>query len=235
MLLAGPPKTVREEELMNALHDADQRIGTLKEDNCVLQAQVVLQDLYVGMVHTELQSQEEKKSKGKSKKLNADSLPKLLDGDNFYQRVVEDNEQWKLEEAEKVQKQAVWCAAAEVKKKWEEEEEACKLCNNEAKDAWQEAAKLWEIEQDRAKEACQRPRWKKLGKLKAEPQKPKTWTKKGASQQAAADDAEDDEPIEPGRESDNNTQSGEDDDEEWSNEWLPFWGIMSDVTGVSRT
>ena len=77
---------------MNGLRDADQRIGTLKENNCVLQAQVVLQDLYVGMVHAELQLQEEKKSKGKSKKLNADGLPKLLEGDQFYQRVVEDNE-----------------------------------------------------------------------------------------------------------------------------------------------
>ena len=199
---------------MNALHDADQRIGTLKENNCVLQAQVVLQDLYVGTVHAELQSQEEKKSKGKSKKLNVDGLPKLLDGDKFYQRVVEDNERRKLEEAEKVRKQAAWGAAAEVKKKWEEEEEARKLCNNEATDAWQEAVKLWEIERDRAKEARQRPRWKKPGKPKVEPQKPKTWTKKGASQQAAADEAEDDEPIEPGRESDDDTLSSEDKDEE---------------------
>ena len=119
-----------------------------------------------------------------------------------------------MEEAEKVWKQAAWGAAAEVKKKWEEEEEACKWHNNEATDAWQEAVKLWEIKSDRAKEARQRPRWKKLGQLKAEPQKPKTWTTKGASQQAAADDANDDEPVEPGRESDNDTQSGEEDDEE---------------------
>ena len=119
----------------------------------MLQAQAVLQDLYVGMVRTKLQSQEEKKSKGKSKKFNADSLPKLLDGDEFYQRVVKANERRKLEEAEKVPKQAAQGAAAEVKKKWEEEEEARKLRNNEATDAWQEAVKLWEIEWDRAKEA----------------------------------------------------------------------------------
>ncbi|GLB44089.1 hypothetical protein LshimejAT787_1600190 [Lyophyllum shimeji] len=146
---------------MNALCDAERKIGTLKENNRVLQAQAVLQDLYVGTVRAELQSQEEKKSKSKSKKLNADSLPKLLDGDEFYQRVVEDSERRKLEEAEKVRKQAAWGAAAELKKKWEEEEEACKLRNNEAMDAWQEAVKLWEIEQDWAKEAHQRPRWKK--------------------------------------------------------------------------
>jgi len=214
MLLAGLPKTLREEELMNALHDAERRIGTLMQNNQVLQAQAVLQDLYVGMVCAELQSQEEKKSKGKSRKLNADGLPKLLDGDEFYQRVVEDNERQKLEEAEKVRKQAVWGAVAGMKKKWEDEEEACKLHNNKATAAWQEAVKQWEIERDRAKEAHKRPSWKKPSKPKAEPQKPKTWTKKGASQQAAAmDDAEDDEPIEPGRESDNDTQSGEEDEE----------------------
>lgn len=214
MLLAGPPKTLREEELMNALRDAERRIGTLKQNNRVLQAQAVLQDLYVGTVRAELQSQEEKKSKGKSRKLNADGLPKLLDGDEFYQRVVEDNERRKLEEAEKVRKQAARGAAVGMKKKWEEEEEARKLRNNEATAAWQEAVKQWEIERDRAKEARERPRWKKPSKPKAEPQKPKTWTKKGASQQAAAaDDAEDDEPVEPGRESDDDTQSGEEDEE----------------------
>lgn len=126
---------------MNALRDVERRIGTLKQNNRMLQAQAVLQDLYVGTVRAELQSQEEKKSKGKSRKLNADGLPKLLDGDEFYQRVVEDNERRKLEEAEKVRKQAARGAAVGMKKKWEEEEEARKLHNNEATAAWQEAVK----------------------------------------------------------------------------------------------
>lgn len=70
------------------------------------------------------------------------------------------------------------------------------------------------FERDRAKEVRERPRWKKPSKPKAEPQKPKTWTKKGVFQQAAAaDDAEDVEPVEPGRESDDDTQSGEEDEE----------------------
>ena len=173
MLLAKPLKTLWEEELMNALCDADWKIGTLRQNNHVLQAQVVLQDLYVGMACAKLQSQEEeKKSKGKSKKLNADGLLKLLDRNEFCQRVVKDNEWWKLEEAEKVQEQAAQGVAGEVKKKLEEEE-AHKLCNNEATDAWQEAVKLWEIEQDREKEACQRPRWKKLNKPKAEHKSPR--------------------------------------------------------------
>lgn len=202
-LLHDLPRTYREEQLMDALHEAEKRIDTLKENNRVLQAQTVLQGLYVGGVRSELQAQEDKKGKGRSKKLNADGCPKLMDMDEFYVRVVEDDERRKLEAEEKARKRAIREEATELRKKWEEEEEARKVRNSRAIAAWQTAVKEWEIERSRAKEARQRPNWTKPVKPKTEPPKPKTWTKKGSAQATAIRDADEGE-----------TDAGEDDDDD---------------------
>ncbi|KAF8158592.1 hypothetical protein B0H34DRAFT_633891, partial [Crassisporium funariophilum] len=132
------------EQLMNALRDAEMRNHTLKENNWVLQAQAVLQDLYVGSVRAELQAQEDKKGKKKLRKLNADGLPKLLDGDKFFQRVVDNDKRRKLEEADKVRKRAACGAVTELQKKWTEEDDKQKQCNNEMMQKWEKAVKEWE-------------------------------------------------------------------------------------------
>ncbi|KAF5377981.1 hypothetical protein D9615_006719 [Tricholomella constricta] len=212
-LLQEPPRTLREEQLMNALRDAEIKNHTLKENNRVLQAQAVLQDLYVGSVRAELQAQEEKKSKKKSRKLNADGLPKLLDCDEFFQRVVDDDERRKLDEAEKVRKRAARGAATESRKKWIEEDEKRKQRNNDMMQEWEKAVKEWETERERAKTLHQRPRWNKPPRPKAEPAKPKTWLKNAANQITIAEDAEGEDGDDPMEDEEEDNSGGEEDDE----------------------
>ncbi|KIK82287.1 hypothetical protein PAXRUDRAFT_154071, partial [Paxillus rubicundulus Ve08.2h10] len=55
-------------------------------------------EMYCNTLHGQLAKQEEKKQKGTgSGKLVGDSLPQLLSGDNFYEKVVtHKEEQWKV-------------------------------------------------------------------------------------------------------------------------------------------
>ena len=62
------------------------------------QATLVLQGMYVDRVTKELANNEEKRKKKKGQ-LNGDSLPKLLTGDEFYNRVVEHNKSMAEQEA----------------------------------------------------------------------------------------------------------------------------------------
>ncbi|KAF5378494.1 hypothetical protein D9615_007116 [Tricholomella constricta] len=210
VLLAAPPSTIREEQLMNALRDAEKRIEILKDNNRILQAQTVMQHTYVGTVRAELQVREEKGNKKKSRKLNADGLPKLLSGDIFFEKVVEDDERREQEKADKAERQVVRGETSELRRKWAEEDVARKLRNAQMVEAWKKKVKEWEIERDRAKEAQQRPKWTKPTKPKAEPAKLKSWTKRGTAQAASVADAEQDEV----HESEDDMESSDSDDDE---------------------
>ncbi|TEB14130.1 hypothetical protein FA13DRAFT_1652018 [Coprinellus micaceus] len=105
------------------LHSAIQELQT---DNELLQGQVIkmqaasiLNEAHCNMLRFQLLQKEEKAKKGKGKgKLMGDGLPKMLSGDEFFQRVVEFTQ-------------------------WQEEQEAQGHARVDAKEAWRAAVEEW--------------------------------------------------------------------------------------------
>jgi hypothetical protein len=125
-----------------------------------LQAQTVLQDMYVSKVRRQLETQEEKKGK-KAGKVNMDGKAKLLTQDDIFASV---------QEYEKARDDA---AMAETRKKvsresykgavtiWRVRDDDRKSANRALKQAWEKEVQLWEIERDSAKSDRRKPRWTK--------------------------------------------------------------------------
>ncbi|KAG6822736.1 hypothetical protein H0H87_002705, partial [Tephrocybe sp. NHM501043] len=152
-----PPKMLREEQLISALKELEGRVAAWKQHVRDLQAHTILQDLYVSGVQSELQASEQRKHKKKSWKLNLDGLPKLLSGEDFYQKVVADDEQRKNKQLEKEKRKEAQGAANTMKQKWDEEGKAQKERNAYALEMWKEEVKFWEREREWAKEAHEKP------------------------------------------------------------------------------
>ena len=127
-----------------------------------MQANVVLQDLYVKRAHEHLQEHEErKKNKKRSKKLMGDGLPKLLDSDNFFSRVTEHHEAVQREVQHHADRQAQQEEQAAAIVEWKKTETDRKARNDETRLAYQSAIKAWEQERDLAKAERRKSRWNK--------------------------------------------------------------------------
>ncbi|KIK76767.1 hypothetical protein PAXRUDRAFT_104184, partial [Paxillus rubicundulus Ve08.2h10] len=114
-------KTKNEALLMGALWEAEECCQSYKQRVITLQAQAVLNEAYCNKLRFQLAFQEEKKSNpGAPGKLDVDGLPRLLSGDEFYERVVEFT-RWQKEavakkETRKVARERLKAANEEWKK-----------------------------------------------------------------------------------------------------------------------
>lgn len=88
-LLDEEPDNEKEHTYQDALSEAYTHEAQYKSVLIGSQATLVLQGMYIERVTKELANHEEKQKKRKKGQLNGDGLPKLLTGDEFYNRVVD--------------------------------------------------------------------------------------------------------------------------------------------------
>ncbi|EGO30778.1 hypothetical protein SERLADRAFT_404796 [Serpula lacrymans var. lacrymans S7.9] len=116
------------------------------------------------LAHSQLAAQEEKQKRRKKGQLNSDGLPRLLTGDEFYNRVVE--HQTALDAAKAAQEDC--CKQKEeqsgVLTEWKKLEKLRKTWNTACREAYHEAMHLWKEESNLAKQERRRVGW---GKAKA--------------------------------------------------------------------
>jgi hypothetical protein len=97
-LLVKPVHTIHEQDLRDALIEAETRDAMRKEQMVGMQAGIVLANLYASRVQGQLQAAEERKQK-KGKRLMGDGKAKLFSGEEFYALCVEEEQRRAQEEA----------------------------------------------------------------------------------------------------------------------------------------
>ncbi|KAG0698438.1 hypothetical protein DFH29DRAFT_810327 [Suillus ampliporus] len=167
-LLKIEPQTWNEVVLLSALCEAESANTALKCRLVELQAANILDELYCSKLRGQLANQELKKcSKKRGGKLMGDGLPRLLSGDEFYERVVEAETEQRRAVDEKRTRQQERENRAEALAAWKKLEEERKQENTEQCARYHEALEIWKDEKAKAKLAKQRFVTKKpvLGKL----------------------------------------------------------------------
>ena len=157
-LLDIQPKTTNEALLLAALRESRVQAESFQQHIIELQAANVLNEVYCNKLRFQLAAKEEKqKGKGKGKgKLMGDGLPKMLTGDEFYEKVVEFSE-WKRQEAAHKQSQTELRGKWQVAlKEWEANEVMRKEENEDIKERNKNSLKVW---QD-SKKAATRAKWR---------------------------------------------------------------------------
>ena len=124
-----------------------------------MQAGVMLANVYASTVQSQLQAAEEKKSKGKKKRLVDDGKAKFFSGDDFFALCVEDErvreEEGVAAEQRKSQRQSHAIALAA----WKKDCDAIRERNKAKKLAYDKANTEWEVERTAAKLEKRRPGW----------------------------------------------------------------------------
>jgi len=172
-LLDEEPQTSKEHAYQDALRAAYSREEEHKHTLHGMQSTIVLQSMYCDQLSEKLAAQEEMKKAKRKGQLVGDGLPRLLTGDEFYQRVV-DHEQTVADEKlahesrwKQKEHQSVLLAA------WKEADEAHKQWNKEQKAAYHQKLALWIDEKEWAKQERRRVGTKpKMGKLERPLPKP---------------------------------------------------------------
>lgn len=119
-----------------------------------LQASAVLNEMYCNILRKQLAYQEEKKNKPKGKgRLVGDGLPRLLTGDEFYERVCEFTKAQEREEREKAARKVARVDRQGVMAAWRERETIRKAENRAKSERHQAAVKAWESRKAAAKAA----------------------------------------------------------------------------------
>jgi hypothetical protein len=162
MILDFEPSSELEAKLQDALRASDAIVEAQKMVIGGMQAQTVLQSMYLDGVRGQLQAQEVKKSKKrKTGKINMDGHAKILTQDD----IVEGVREWQDEQDKAVEKAA---GKKKAKEKytiamdiWKVREMDRKARNAALKDGWDEDVKKWTVERDNAKYDRRKPRWTK--------------------------------------------------------------------------
>ncbi|KAJ8474688.1 hypothetical protein ONZ51_g7033 [Trametes cubensis] len=193
-LLDRTPSTILEEELQKALDESEHRDLSRKRSLMEMQAATVLQGLYVNRVQEKLQAKEEKGTR-KKRKLLTDGLPRLLDGDEFFQKVTEHEAVLQREKAEKDARKAERDRYAAAIDEWTKQEQQRKERVAEKRRQYRAAIEEWEREKGRAKQEGRRAGWgkPKLGKIEPQLPKPKYALTKAAEADEERDEDEEDE------------------------------------------
>ncbi|OCH84426.1 hypothetical protein OBBRIDRAFT_690027, partial [Obba rivulosa] len=136
--------TTREELLIAALQEAEGRNEARKQQVVGLQATVVLQGMYVGRAHEQLQAQEDKAAQKRKNRVFGDGMAKLLTGNQFFE-AVEELERKTTEEARKrAHAKAARLAHSTALVEWKKEDEARLKRNREKVAAYTAAVREWE-------------------------------------------------------------------------------------------
>ncbi|TFK82750.1 hypothetical protein K466DRAFT_467854, partial [Polyporus arcularius HHB13444] len=136
--------TAYERELQAALQESQAREHRQKTMVFDMQATVVLQGLYVDRVHEANQTQSEQAVKKKKLRLNADGLPKLLDGAEFFARVEEHTQKLEQDKEAKERKRDERTRLQKAVGAWTEEERARKGRNEVRREEYREQVTAWE-------------------------------------------------------------------------------------------
>ena len=156
------PTTEYEAQLQEVLRAKNKVITLQKQMMVGMQAQTVLQSMYLEGIRGQLQAQEEKKSKKqKTGKINMDGRAKILTQDSIIEGVKEwqDHEDKVVEETasrKKVKEQ--YNAAMNI---WKVRELDWKEQNVQIKGGWEDEVRRWGVERDDAKHNRHKPRWTK--------------------------------------------------------------------------
>ncbi|KAF8998648.1 hypothetical protein BDZ89DRAFT_1083079 [Hymenopellis radicata] len=163
-LLAVPPSSIFEEELQEALRDAEARMNYWKGRATQLQSQAVLQELYVKRVRRQLAQKEARKKKAKNFRLK-EGVGRLLTADEVIEEISaheeETRQKAKDKDARKVAKEDRAARLAKEVAVWENEEKQRKERNDALLRAWAEDVVRWEDERDQAKREKRRAAWRK--------------------------------------------------------------------------
>lgn len=191
-LLDEKPQTNLEIHLQSALAESEKREAAHKSTMVGMQAVAVLQNLYVSRVQEKLQVQEEKGAK-KKQKLLGDGLPRLMDADDFYSRVVEHEAAQEKDKADKEARQEARKHYDKEMDEWKEKEKLRKEWVAAQRDQYKKAMAAWDRERAMAKEERRRPALTKplLGKIESALPKPKLSTR--VEEEDGEEDDEDDE------------------------------------------
>ncbi len=162
MLLDVKPSNEFEAQLQAALHTSNMVVAMQKQVMAGMQAQTVLQSMYLEGVQGQLQAQEEKKiKKRKTGKINMDGWAKILTQDNIIEGMKEwqDGQDKAVEEATSKKKaKEQYNLAMDV---WKVREMDRKERNAKLKGGWEDDMRKWGIERDSAKQEHCKPKWTK--------------------------------------------------------------------------
>ncbi|KAJ7939430.1 hypothetical protein B0H13DRAFT_1850724 [Mycena leptocephala] len=148
-LFARPTASAREQELLDALAECDQRDETRKGVMIQMQVAVVLAGMY-------LQAAEERKANKKTRRKMGDGKAKWFTSDTFIQMCIDDDERKEAEAAGKVKRKTERAARAAELAEWKKQNELIRGRNELEVD---KAA--WEVEKELAKTEKRRPAWQK--------------------------------------------------------------------------
>ena len=161
-LLYRKPRTNHEATLQEALHASNAVVMAQKQVITGMQAQTVLQAMYLEGVRGQLQDQEIKKAKKrKTGKINMDGRAKILTQNDIVEGVREwqDGQDKAIEDAAtKKRAKERYGAAMDV---WKVREMDRKDRNGTLKSGWEAEVKVWSDERDDAKCNHRKPRWTK--------------------------------------------------------------------------
>ncbi|KAL1686332.1 hypothetical protein GGG16DRAFT_128772 [Schizophyllum commune] len=147
------PENGREAVLLSALLDLEDENERCRRLLIEYQAVNILNQLYNAQLKEKLAERETKGKKNTPKgRLMGDGMPVVLTGDEFYQRVVEFNEDQKRRLAEKEARKVSREGYRQALEEWEKKRKA-------QKDAWEVRRKEWQAEVKRWEGA--RARWMK--------------------------------------------------------------------------
>jgi hypothetical protein len=163
MLLDVKPSTKHKTKLQEALRTSNVILALQNQVIVGMQAQTVLQSMYLEGVQGQLQAQKDKKiKKRKTGKINMDGWAKILMQDEIVERVKE----WQDGRDKAIKRAALkkkakdqYSLAMDV---WKVQEMDRKGHNTELKGKWEEEVREWGIERDNAKTDHRKPRWTKL-------------------------------------------------------------------------
>ncbi|KAH9161391.1 hypothetical protein EDB89DRAFT_1861634 [Lactarius sanguifluus] len=161
-LLNVRPSTEYEAQLQEALRTSNKVVAMQKQVLAGMQAQTVLQSMYLEGVRGQLQAQEEKKiKKRKTGKINMDGRAKILTQGDIIKGVKEwqDGQDKAIEEATSKKKaKEQYNMAMDI---WKVREMDRKVRNVELKGRWEDDMKRWGMERDLAKLEHRKPGWMK--------------------------------------------------------------------------
>ncbi|KAJ8592234.1 hypothetical protein M405DRAFT_695312, partial [Rhizopogon salebrosus TDB-379] len=134
------------------LREAEAANAGLKQRVISLQASNILNEMYCAKIRSQLAHHESKKRAGNSGgKVLGDGLPRLLSGDEFYERVVEFEEGQTRAATEKRTRAEERKRHAEALADWKKLEGARKVENKARRERYREALQIWQSEKALAK------------------------------------------------------------------------------------
>ncbi|KAK0477711.1 hypothetical protein EDD18DRAFT_1087586 [Armillaria luteobubalina] len=126
-----------------------------------MQETTVIQNVYIGQTHSQIQEHEEQKKRPKKKGTFGDGMAKLVTSNEFMGGVKEYNKEAERQQNAKTVREEVTQLYKEAMTKWTEQEKQCLKWNKKKQAKHKEQVAAWEKEQDMAKAEKRRPRWAK--------------------------------------------------------------------------